>query len=90
MRFNTSRAARANVPERFTEQLDHSDETVFRSSAFVRTDHTCAQALERGVVASLVGAVMSFTTTAALAEGPLKLAGSQLEPIRWAEIPGWL
>ena len=36
MRFNTSRAARANAPERFTEQLDHSDETVFRSSAFVR------------------------------------------------------
>ena len=44
----------------------------------------------RGVaVVSLVGAMICFTTTAAFAEGPLKFAGSQLEPIKWSELAGW-
>jgi len=30
-----------------------------------------------------------FTTTAALAEGPPKFVGSQLEPIKWADLAGW-
>jgi membrane-bound lytic murein transglycosylase A len=30
-----------------------------------------------------------FTTTAASAEGPLKIAGSQFEPIKWADLAGW-
>jgi membrane-bound lytic murein transglycosylase A len=30
-----------------------------------------------------------FATTAASAEGPLKFAGSQLEPIKWADLAGW-
>ena len=30
-----------------------------------------------------------FTTTAAFAEGPVKFAGSQLEPIKWSELAGW-
>jgi membrane-bound lytic murein transglycosylase A len=41
------------------------------------------------VVASLVGAIVFFTATAASAEGPLKFAGSQLEPIKWADLAGW-
>ena len=46
-----------------------------------------AQVLERGVVASLV-AILCFTGGAS-AEGPLKLAGSQLEPVEWTELAGW-
>ena len=42
-----------------------------------------------GVVASLVGAIICLTATAASAEGPLKFAGSQLEPIKWTELAGW-
>src|SRR5262245_16191261 len=48
-----------------------------------------AQTLERGVVAGLVGGIMCFTGGGASAEGPLKLAGSQLEPIPWTELAGW-
>ena len=55
----------------------------------MKTDRARAQALGRGVVASLVGAILCFTTSAASAEEPLKLAGSQLEPIKWTELAGW-
>ena len=48
-----------------------------------------AQAPRRGVVASLVCAMICFTTIAALAEGPLKFADSQFEPIKWSELAGW-
>jgi peptidoglycan lytic transglycosylase A len=44
---------------------------------------------ERGVVASLVGAIICFLASAASAEGQLKLAGSQLEPVKWTELAGW-
>jgi len=37
----------------------------------------------------LVGAILSSAASAAPAEEPLKLAGSQLEPIRWTELAGW-
>jgi membrane-bound lytic murein transglycosylase A len=53
-----------------------------------RTGRGFAQALERGVVAGLVGATICFTGGAS-AEGPLKLSGSQLEPIQWTELAGW-
>jgi membrane-bound lytic murein transglycosylase A len=53
-----------------------------------RTGRGFAQALERGVVAGLVGAIICFTGGAS-ADGPLKLAGSQLEPIQWTELAGW-
>lgn len=44
----------------------------------------------RGGPASLViGVVVWFTTTAALAEGPLKFRDSQFEPIKWSELAGW-
>ena len=55
----------------------------------MQTDRALAQAPGGGVVASLVGAIMCFTAGAASAEGPLKLAGSQLEPIKWTELAGW-
>jgi hypothetical protein len=41
------------------------------------------------VIAILVGALICFTMTAALAEGPLKFGDSQLEPIKWSELAGW-
>ena len=54
----------------------------------MKTGRARAQSSGRGVV-SLVGAMIWFTTTAAFAEGPLKFAGSQLEPIKWSELAGW-
>jgi membrane-bound lytic murein transglycosylase A len=57
--------------------------------ACMQTDRAFAPAPERGVVAGLVGAMICFTTTAASAEGLLKFSGSQLEPVKWAELSGW-
>src|SRR6266545_747433 len=53
------------------------------------TDRGFAQVLGRGAVAGLVAAIMCFSAGAASAEGPLKLAGSQLEPVKWSELAGW-
>ena len=58
------------------------------------TDHAFAQAPWRCVIASLAGAIVSgavlcFAADAASAEEPLKLAGSQLEPVKWSELSGW-
>ena len=57
------------------------------------TDPGFAQVLGRGqvlggMVAGLVQAIVCFSA-AASAEGPLKLAGSQLEPVKWSELAGW-
>jgi membrane-bound lytic murein transglycosylase A len=41
------------------------------------------------VVASLLGAMLWSAASAGSAEEPLKLAGSQLEPIKWTELAGW-
>jgi peptidoglycan lytic transglycosylase A len=43
----------------------------------------------RGVVASVVGVILCLTANAASAEDPLKLADSQLEPVKWTELTGW-
>jgi peptidoglycan lytic transglycosylase A len=43
----------------------------------------------RGVVASLVGVILCLTANAASAEEPLKLADSQLEPVKWTELASW-
>jgi hypothetical protein len=43
----------------------------------------------RGLVASLVGAILCSTGSAASGQEPLKLAGSQLEPLKWTELVGW-
>ena len=42
-----------------------------------------------GVFASLLSAIICFTATGAWAEGPLKFASSQLEPIKWSDLAGW-
>jgi membrane-bound lytic murein transglycosylase A len=39
-------------------------------------------------IASLVGAILCFTASAS-AEEPLKLADSQLEPVKWTELASW-
>ena len=59
------------------------------SIACMKTRHWFAQPAVRGVLASLVGAILSLTASAASAEEPLKLADSQLEPIQWADLVGW-
>ena len=41
------------------------------------------------IVASLVGAMLCSPASAGSAEEPLKVAGSQLEPIKWTELAGW-
>jgi peptidoglycan lytic transglycosylase A len=43
----------------------------------------------RGVVASVVGVILGLTANAASAEEPLRLADSQLEPVKWTELAGW-
>jgi membrane-bound lytic murein transglycosylase A len=52
-------------------------------------DRAHAQTCGGGLVASLFGAIICFTAGGASAEGPLKLAGSQLEPVKWTELAGW-
>src|SRR4029450_2551223 len=59
------------------------------SIACMKTRHWFAQPPVRGVVASLIGIILCLTPNAASAEEPLKLAGSQLEPIKWADFVGW-
>src|SRR5215475_2925523 len=48
-----------------------------------------ARAPGGSVFASLLGTIICFLATGALAEGPLKFASSQLEPIKWSELAGW-
>ena len=42
-----------------------------------------------GVAAGLLGALVCSAATAGTAEEPLKLAGTQLEPIKWTQLGGW-
>jgi len=57
--------------------------------ACLKTDCGFAHSCVRGVVASVVGVILCLTANAALAEEPLKLADSQLEPVKWTELAGW-
>jgi len=52
-------------------------------------DRGARSAPQPAVVASLIGAILCFSASAASAEEPLKLAGSQLEPVKWSELAGW-
>ena len=52
-------------------------------------DRGARSAPEPAVVARLLGAMLCFSASAASAEEPLKLAGSQLEPVNWTELAGW-
>src|SRR5262249_19778954 len=91
MRFNTSRTARANVPEQSTERLYRSGVAVSPSRACgcMQTGRAHRQAFGRSAVASLIATIACLTVTAAFAEGPLKFPDSQFEPIKWAELAGW-
>jgi len=40
-------------------------------------------------MAGLIGATLWFSANTAAAEEPLKLADSQLEPVKWSELAGW-
>jgi hypothetical protein len=53
------------------------------------TDLGFAQVLRRGLVAGLAHAIMVSSAGAASADGPLTLAGSQLEPVTWNALAGW-
>jgi membrane-bound lytic murein transglycosylase A len=88
MRLNILQAARAN--DRSSEG-PCSGQTVSRSPAFDCTQAVRVRAQVRGryAITVLVGTVICFTTTAALAEGPLKFRDSQLEPIKWSDLAGW-
>jgi membrane-bound lytic murein transglycosylase A len=55
----------------------------------MQTGREFAQGSGGVVVASLLGAIICFTTTGALAEEPLKFPRSHLEPIKWSELAGW-
>ena len=60
----------------------------------LRASPAFAKATGNGVVARLLGAILCSVVNcsvvnAAAAEEPLKLAGSQLEPVKWTELAGW-
>jgi peptidoglycan lytic transglycosylase A len=61
--------------------------------ARLKTDYRFAHSCVRAVVASLIGAILCLTAGVASAEEaaqePLKLPGSQLEPVKWTELAGW-
>src|SRR5213595_300218 len=42
-----------------------------------------------GVIASLLGTIICFIASGALAGGSLKFPSSQLEPVKWSELAGW-
>ena len=52
-------------------------------------DRGARSAPQPAVVASLIGAILCFSASAASADELLKLAGSQLEPVKWSELAGW-
>jgi membrane-bound lytic murein transglycosylase A len=55
----------------------------------MKTNCAFAQGIVRGVIASIVVAILGSTANAASAEEPLKLRDSQLEPINWTDLAGW-
>jgi MltA specific insert domain len=74
----------------------HSSRPVVAASAalaavlqLTRTGRGFAQVFVRGLLAILVGVILCCAASAVLAEEPLKLADSQLEPAKWADLVGW-
>jgi membrane-bound lytic murein transglycosylase A len=47
------------------------------------------QATKSRAAAALVGAIVSITGSGVLADEPLKLANTQLEPVAWTQVAGW-
>jgi membrane-bound lytic murein transglycosylase A len=62
---------------------------ICRAISYVKTNCGGVQPPVRGMVASLVGAILSLTANAASADEPLKLPDSQLEPVHWTQVAGW-
>ncbi len=62
---------------------------ILEAIACMTTDRGFAPVALRGGIASLVGAILCFTASAAWTEEPLKLADSQLEPVKWTELASW-
>jgi membrane-bound lytic murein transglycosylase A len=42
-----------------------------------------------GIIASAISALFCFTAWAAPVDEPLRIAGTQLEPVNWTELAGW-
>jgi membrane-bound lytic murein transglycosylase len=80
------RKRRSAAPE---NGVGHQAILILEAIACLKIDRAFAQAAVRGVVASLVGAILCFTASAESAEEPLKLADSQLEPVNWTELANW-
>jgi membrane-bound lytic murein transglycosylase A len=55
----------------------------------MRDGRAGAQSFGRALVAGFFGAIMCVVAAGAAAEGPLKFASSQLEPLKWSELAGW-
>jgi membrane-bound lytic murein transglycosylase A len=55
----------------------------------MRDGRAGAQSFGRALVAGFFGAIMCVVAGGAAAEGPLKFASSQLEPLKWSELAGW-
>src|SRR5256886_1665360 len=73
----------------FSSSSSRAGVRVCDAFACLKTDCGFAHLFVRGVVASVVGVILCLTANAALAEEPLKLADSQLEPIKWTELSDW-
>ncbi|HEY7662150.1 MAG TPA: MltA domain-containing protein [Xanthobacteraceae bacterium] len=61
----------------------------------MQTDRGFAEGYKRAAVAGLGGTILffvilCFTAGLASAADPLKLPGSQLEPVKWSELAGWM
>ena len=61
----------------------------YESGVGIVVRYACSRDTVRGVVGSAVGAVLCFMGSSVSAQEPLKLAGTQLEPVRWTELVGW-
>jgi membrane-bound lytic murein transglycosylase A len=55
----------------------------------MRDGRAGAQSFGRALVAGFFGAIVFVVAGGAAAEGPLKFASSQLEPLKWSELAGW-
>jgi len=55
----------------------------------MRDGRAGAQSFGRALVAGFFAAIMCVVAGGAAAEGPLKFAGSQFEPVQWSELAGW-
>ncbi len=60
-----------------------------KSSSFGAMRYGRRHGIMRRADASLVSAILLITASAALAQEPLKLANTALEPVAWTQVAGW-